>query len=149
MVKVDNNDQKLLELLAVNSQRSIQDLGRATGLPPTTAHNRVKRLEKLGIITGYTALIDWAKTGKAVTAYVQISVEYVLPSGVRVNQDDLVREIRGIAGVKEIVMLTGGADLLVKAQVKDIAGLNELVVKKLRIIPGVDKTQTMLVLSTF
>ena len=149
MVKLDKNDQSLLILLEEDSKRTVQYLAQRLGLPPTTVHNRIKRLEQLGIIQRYTVSIDWNKAGKALTAYILVSVEYTLPTGGKVQQDDVARELKGLPGVDEVSVLTGGADALVRARVKDIPDLNELVVRKMRTVPGVDKTQTMLVLSTF
>lgn len=149
MSKLDEKDIKLLQLLQENSNTSVQQLSKQTGLPPTTAHNRVKRLEKEGAIRRYTAEIDWKKAGKQVLAYVLVSVEYILPTGGRVQQEDAAKEIRGIAGVEEVSILTGGADLLVRVRTKDIGELNDFVVRKLRNVAGVDKTQTMIALSSF
>ncbi len=149
MDKLDNNDQKLLMLLQQDCKTSVQNLAKETGLPPTTVHNRIKRLEKLGIIRKYSAEIDWKKAGKPVVAYVLVSFEYILPTGGRVQQEDAAKEIRGMEGVEEVSILAGGADLLVKIRVKDIDGLNDFVVRKLRNVQGVDKTQTMIVLSSY
>jgi DNA-binding Lrp family transcriptional regulator len=111
-------------------------------------HNRIKRLEKLGIIRKYSAEIDWKKAGKPVTAFVLVSFEYILPTGGKVQQEDAAKEIRGLAGVEEVSILAGGADMLVKVRAKDLDDLNDFVVRKLRNIAGVDKSQTMIVLSS-
>ncbi len=148
MSKMDNNDIKLLQLVHKDSNLSVQQLAKETGLPPTTVHNRIKRLEKEGIIRKYTAEIDWKKAGKPVMAYVLVSFEYILPTGGRVQQEDAAKEIRGMEGVEEVSILTGGADMLLKVRAKDLDDLNDFVVRKLRNIAGVDKTQTMIVLSS-
>ncbi|MEM4240171.1 MAG: Lrp/AsnC family transcriptional regulator [Candidatus Woesearchaeota archaeon] len=149
MAKLDENDIKLLRLIQEDSKLSIQELSKETGLPPTTVHNRTKRMEKEGIIRKYTAEINWSKAGRQVLAYVLVSVEYILPTGGRVQQEDAAKEIRGMEGVEEVSILTGGADLLVKVRAKDLGELNEFVVRKLRNVQGVDKTQTMIVLSSY
>ncbi len=148
MTKMDNNDIKLLQLVHKDSKLSVQQMAKETGLPPTTVHNRIKRLEKEGIIRKYTAEIDWKKAGKPVMAYVLVSFEYILPTGGRVQQEDAAKEIRGMEGVEEVSILTGGADMLVKVRAKDLDDLNDFVVRKLRNIAGVDKSQTMIVLSS-
>jgi len=149
MPKIDKNDQEIIDLLVEDSKRTVQQIAQRLKLPPTTVHNRIKRLEQLGVITQYAALIDWNKVGKSLKAFVLVSVEYILPTGGRVAQEDVAREIKGLRGVEEVDTLTGVSDLLVKVRVKDIAELNEFIVKKLRGLAGVDKTQTMIVLSTF
>ncbi len=149
MSKMDNNDTKLLQLLHKDSKLSVQQLAKETGLPPTTVHNRIKRMEKEGIIKSYTADIDWKKAGKPVMAYVLVSFEYILPTGGRVQQEDSAKEIKGMQGVEEVSVLTGGADIIVKVRAKDLDELNDFVVRKLRNVAGVDKTQTMIVLSSY
>ncbi len=148
MDKLDNNDQKLLRLINENCKKSTQELAKESGLPPTTVHNRIKRLEKLGIIKKYIAEIDWKKAGKPITAFVLVSFEYILPTGGKVQQEDAAKEIRGMPDVEEVSVLTGGADLLVKVRSADLDGLNDFIVRKLRNVQGVDKTQTMIVLSS-
>ncbi|MEM2916051.1 MAG: Lrp/AsnC family transcriptional regulator [Candidatus Woesearchaeota archaeon] len=149
MDKLDENDDKLLQLLQSNSKSSVQELAKETSIPPTTVHNRIKRLEKLGIIKKYTAEIDWKKAGKQVLAYVLVSVEYILPTGGKVQQEDAAKEIKQMEGVEEVSILTGGADILIKVRTKDLDDLNNFVVRKLRNVQGVDKTQTMIVLSSY
>lgn len=148
MNKIDEKDIQLLKLLQEDSKASVQQLSQKTGLPATTVHNHVKRLEQLGVIKRFTVELDWTKVGKPLLAYILISIEHVLPTGGKVQPTDAAHEIRGLAGVEEASILTGGADLLVRVRVKDIEELNDFVVKKLRAVPGVDKTQTMIVLSS-
>ncbi len=148
MIRRDKNDREVIELLRENSKQSVQELAKRISLPPTTVHNRIKRLEQHRTIKRFTIDLDWNALGKQVTAFVLASVEYIMPTGGRVRQEDIAREIRGLPGVDEVHVLTGGADILAKVRVKDIAELNEFLIQKLRTVPGVDKTQTMIVLST-
>ena len=52
-------DRKIVALLAADGRLSYTDLGRITGLSTSAAHQRVKRLEQRGLVTGYRAVIDW------------------------------------------------------------------------------------------
>lgn len=148
MPKIDKNDQKIIELLKENSKRPTQNIAQHTGLPLTTVHNRIKRLEQLGIIKGYTALVDDAQLGKGLTAYVLITVSSRTPAGIRVSQEDIAREIKGM-GAERVSIVTGGTDIVAVVHAQDILSLNEFIIKKLRNIDGVDKTQTMIVLSSY
>lgn len=147
MVKIDKNDHLIIELLRQDSKRTVQQLAQRLALPPTTVHNRVKRLEQLGIIKGYTILVDETALGKGIAAYVLVTVSSRTPSGIRVSQEDVAREMRN-AGAEQVAIVTGGADIIATVHAKDLAELNDIVVKKLRTIDGVDKTQTMIVLSS-
>ena len=67
--------------------------------------------------------------------------------GRKIKQQEIARQIKKLEGVREVTILTGGLDIIVKVMAKDIDDLNELVTEKLRDIDGVDKTQTMIVLT--
>jgi len=148
MVNIDEKDVLLLKLLQQDSHASVQHLAKQSSLPPTTVHNRIKKLEQQGVIKRYTVELDWNKAGKPILAYILVTAEHLLPTGGKVSIEDAAQELRSLPGVEDVAILTGGADLLVRVRAADIAELNELVVRKLRAVAGVDKTQTMIVLST-
>lgn len=147
-MKLDSHDYAILELLKENSKFTTSQMAKRLVIPITTVHNRIKKLEQLGIIKGYTVVLDYAKLSKGVVAYVLVSVAYRTPAGVRVAQEDIAREIRGI-GAEDVSIVAGGTDIVAKVRAKDVNELNDFVIRKLRNIDGVDKTQTMIVLSTF
>jgi Lrp/AsnC family leucine-responsive transcriptional regulator len=146
-MKLDSNDWAILDLLKENSKYTTSQIAKRLVIPITTVHNRIKKLELLGIIKGYTVVLDHDKLGKGVVAYVLISVVYRTPMGTRVVQEDVAREIKSI-GAEEASIVAGGTDIIAKVRAKDVHELNDFVTKKLRNIDGVDKTQTMIVLST-
>ena len=144
---LDEKDLRVLDELKANAKRTTSQISKRTGLPITTVHNRIKKLEKLGIIKRYTVELDYKKLDKPITTYVMVQVIYMLPSGIKVMQEDVAKEIKGLAGVESVELLTGGTDILVKVRVKDVDELNDFIIKQLRKVEGVDKTQTMVVLS--
>lgn len=115
----------------------------------TTVHNRIKRLEKLGVIKGYTVDIDHKKLGKDITAIILMTVSYVLPDGRKVSQIELAKEVRRNPAVEDVCIVTGGSDIVLTVRVDNVEQLNDFIIKYLRGIDGVDKTQTMIVLSSF
>ena len=117
-------------------------------MPITTVHNRIKKLEKEKIIKKYTILPDYKKLGKGILSYILVSVMYMLPNGEKISQENLAKEIKKL-GAEEVSIVTGGTDIIVKVRVKDVDELNEFVIKKLRSVDGVDKTQTLIVLNSF
>jgi DNA-binding Lrp family transcriptional regulator len=149
IMELNEKDLRILHELKENSKRTTSRIAKRTGLPITTIHNRIKRLEQEGIIKRYTVELDYTKLGKPITAYIMIGVIYMLPSGIKVMQEDVAKEIRGLRGVEQAEILSGGKDLdiLAKIRVKDVEELNDFVIRKLRKIEGVDKTHTMVVLS--
>ena len=144
---LDEKDLQVLEELKENAKRTTSQISKRINIPITTVHNRIKKLEKLGIIKRYTVEVDYKKLDKPMTAYVMVQVIYMLPSGVKVMQEDVAKEIKSMPEVESVELLTGTTDILVKVRVKDVDELNEFIIRKLRKIEGVDKVQTSVVLS--
>ncbi|MBW2972936.1 Lrp/AsnC family transcriptional regulator [Candidatus Woesearchaeota archaeon] len=144
---LDEKDLQVLEELKQNAKRTTSQISKRINLPITTVHNRIKKLEKMGIIKRYTVDIDYKKLDKPIAAYVLVSVIYMLPSGIKIGQEDVAKEIKGLAGIESVEIMAGGTDILVKVRVKDVEELNDFIVRQLRKVEGVDKTQTMVVLS--
>lgn len=145
----DEKDIKILKELRKNGKLSAQEIAKTTGLAATTVFNRVKRMEKTGIIKGYTALIDEGRIGKNVAAYVLITVDYNLLKRKKIAQQELASVIRKHEFVDEVSMITGSIDIIVRIRTQDIAQLNDFVTRYLRNIDGVEKTQTAVILESF
>ena len=71
---IDATDRKILELLQVNGRMSNAEMAEAVGLTVSSVHERVKKLERRGIITGYVAVVDPEKLGKPLLAFVRLTV---------------------------------------------------------------------------
>lgn len=112
-------------------------------------HHRIKKLEKAGIIKGYTVSLDNKKLGKGLAAYVLVFVDYKLLKQIKLSQHDIARKLKKHELVEETDMVTGLADIILKIRVKDIDEMDEFVTKYLRNIDGIEKTQTMVVLHEF
>jgi Lrp/AsnC family leucine-responsive transcriptional regulator len=143
---LDKKDLKILEALRKNARASTQKIARKTLIPITTVHNRIKKLEKEGVIESYTIKLDQKKLGKALSAYVTITVDYIELKKKKLTQHDLAKKLRKFSAVEDIAILAGGADILIKIHVADIAALDSFVTQTLRTIDGIEKTQTMIVL---
>lgn len=143
---LDDKDFKILDVLKHNAKLSTQQIAKKTLIPVTTVHNRIKKLEKEGVIKGYTIVLDHKKIGKAVLAFILINVVYTLPTK-KFQQEEIAKQIKKFEIVEEVAIVAGGTDMIIKVRTKDIEELNDFVIRKLRNIEGVDKTQTMIVLS--
>lgn len=146
---VDQKDMKILELLEKNSNLTTKQIAKKTLLPITTVHNRIKKLERSGVIRNYSAVIDHKKLGKAISAYILINIDYVFLKEKQATQHDIARQIKSHPLVQEVSMITGSNDMIIKIIVNDITNLDGFVTKYLRNIDGIQRTQTMLVLSEF
>lgn len=145
--KMDKKDEKILELLRENSKLTTNQISKKTLIPITTVHNRIKKLEKEGIIKKYTVEFDNKKIEKNLAAYINIVVDYKLLKEIKMSQHELLRKIKQNEFVEEAAMVTGGTDIIIKVRVKDIDELDDFVTKRLRNIGGIEKTQTMVILN--
>ncbi len=146
---VDKKDILVLEALKQNARLSSQEISRITRIPITTVHNRIKKLEKLGIIKSYTVVLDHKKLGKEIAAYILITVDYKLLKEKGITQHDLAKLLAKNELIEEVAILTGGSDIIIRIRVGNIEQLDYFVTKYLRNIDGVEKTQTTVVLSNF
>jgi len=148
-MRLDRKDVRLLDLLAKNAKLTVSELAEELELPATTVHNRIKRLEKAKVIRGYNANIDYEHLDKSVVAYVMIGCMHMLPNGMRISQEDIAKHVSDISGIEEVNSLTGLNDMIAKVRVKNVRELNEVIVKSIRTIDGVEKTHTMIVLNSY
>jgi len=144
---LDRKDIQILSVIQENSKLAIKDIAKRVGLPITTTHSRLKRLERLGLIKGYKAILDAKKLGLGVTAFILVSFSYKSGIG-EISQREVARRIATFPEVQEVHIITGDWDILLKVKMKNVDELGEFVVDKLRMIRGVDKTLTCVVLDT-
>ncbi len=144
---MDEKDEKILKLLKENSKLTTNQISKKTLMPITTVHNRIKKLEKEGIIEGYTVKLNNKKIGKLISAYILINVDYKLLQQLKTTQNDLLKKLKANNAVEEAAMITGASDIILKVRVKDIDELNEFVTILLRNIKGIEKTQTAVILN--
>ena len=144
---MDKKDEKILNLLTENSNLTTHQLSKRLLIPITTIHNRIKKLQKEGIIKKYTVELDNKKLGKTVAAFIHITVDYRLLKQMKISQYDLAKKIKQHESVEEAAMVTGGTDIIIKIRVRSIDELDNFVTKHLRNIEGIEKTQTMVILN--
>jgi Lrp/AsnC family leucine-responsive transcriptional regulator len=102
---------------------------------------RIRKLEEAGIIRGYVALLDAKRLGKDVTAFIGVSSSY--PRFVEVFES----AVAGIQDVLECHHVTGSHTFLMKVKTDNTGTLEDLI-RRIRAIEGVTRTETMVVLST-
>ncbi len=143
---LDKKDELVLKLLRENAKLSIKDISKKTLLPITTIHNRIKKLEKDGIIRNYTINLDDKNLG-TISAFVSVSMDYKALKKDGRDENDLLRKIRNHDAVESVSILTGDVDMLVKVRVGNIAELDNFVINFLRKLDGIERTNTMVILS--
>lgn len=145
----DKKDIMILKELRGNGRLSAQQIAKRTKIPVTTVFNRVKRMEKAGVIKGYTVTVDEGKVGRNIAAYISITVDYNLLKRKGVSQQQLAAKLRQHEFVDEVDMITGTSDIIVKIRTLNMSELNEFVTKYLRNVDGVERTQTSVILESF
>ena len=137
---MEDTDRTIVQLLAADGRMSFTDLGKATGLSTSAVHQRVKRLEGRGLITGYGAAINHEELGLALTAFVSITP--IDPS----QPDDYPERLRDIREIESCWSVAGDESYILKVRVATPSALEELIAR-IRSVATVS-TRTTIVLST-
>ena len=137
---MEETDRAILRLLAADGRMSFTDLARETGLSTSAVHQRVKRLESRGVITGYGARIDHTAVGLPLTALVSITP--VDPAAA----DDYPLRLSGITAIESCYSVAGDESYILMVRVATPGAL-ELLLAEIRAAASVS-TRTIVVLST-
>lgn len=137
---MNETDARLLALLREDARRSTSELARDVGLSRSTVQGRIRRLEKTGVIKGYTVELGSDYEGRLVSAHVLITVSPKLTS--RTN-----RELHGIAEIKALYAISGDYDLIGVVQAESTESLSR-VLDKIGNLEGVERTNSSVILET-
>ena len=138
---LDDTDRRILELLVQDGRRSASDVGREVGLSPAAAKRRIDRLEQIGVIGGYRAVLDHARLGSQIEAFVELRF-----AG-RTQVDDIESAVADMPKVVEAFTTAGDPDALVRVRVTDLDHLKR-VVDRIRRTGKVTGTKTLIVLGS-
>ena len=136
---MDGRDRKILGLLQSDARLSYADIGEQVGLAASSVHDRVRKLEKAGVIRGYRADIDHEQAGFPITAIVSLALRPSSPTDVPrlIEELDLVESCYSVAGDNSYA-------LVVRApSTKDLEELLDALRAKLEVV-----TRATIVLST-
>jgi len=117
---LDSFGRKLLDELQNNARLSLAELGRRVGLSPTATAERLRQMEEVGVIHGYTVEIDREALGLDVMAFIRMSC-----SGH--NYHRLLEYVQNLEEVRECHHLTGGDDLLLRVTTHNMSDLEALI----------------------
>lgn len=145
MLKLDETDFKILDVLKENSKLSTHKISKKIAVPITTVFNRIKKLEKESLIKKYSIILDEKKLGRILTAYIFMRYNMAVWNKAPAREE-LRKQLSALPNVEEIKYILGRFDILLKAKNRDINELNELLLTRLRKIPGIGQTETFIVL---
>lgn len=138
-VRLDEVDRHILRLLAEDARRSIADLAEQVSLSPAPVKRRIDRLERDGVITGYTVQLDPSRFGPNIEAFVELRVAGDSDS------DEILAEVKAIPEADEVCTIAGDPDALVRIRVDSVNHLKD-VVGQLRRTGNITGTKTLMVL---
>ncbi len=118
---VEDVDRRIVELLSEDGRISYTDLGKALGMSTSAVHQRVRRLEQRGVVTGYTAKVDHRALGRELTAF--MSVTPLDPAA----PDDIPERLQGISDIEECHSVAGDESYILKVRVATPTALEDLI----------------------
>ncbi len=147
--KLDEKDVAILALIQENSKLAARQIAQRINAPITTVFAKIKRMEELGIIREYRAVLAPEKLDSATAAFILASVSYrAKADDVPVSQRAVAEEIAKFPEVQEVHIITGDWDLLIKLRAESVESIGKFVVDKLRLIKGLEKSLTCMVFET-
>ena len=137
-MELDSKDIQLLEILEENAKTPVQEIAEKTGIPSSTVHHRIKKLESNKIIKGYTAILNSKVMGKGFSAYVMVN-----GSPEKYLDNDFFQH----KYVAEVSAVTGNYDLIIKIQCSNLDQFNDFL-QQFREKYGKYLTQTVTMVCT-
>jgi len=137
-LKLDEKDLAILSQLMQDSSKTSVKLSELLGVPRATIQERIRRMEKEGVIKRFTVIPDHAQLGQPVKAFILVSF---LPNP-EVSQRELAAAIALLDGVQEVDLISGEWDILLKVRGASMEQIGDLVIDRLRAMKGVGKTET-------
>ncbi|EGV44751.1 Lrp/AsnC family transcriptional regulator [Bizionia argentinensis JUB59] len=139
----DVTDLKLLQFLQEDAKQTNKELSNKLNLSVTAVYERIRKLEREGVIAQYVALVDKNKVDRGFVAFCHIKL-------VQHTQDNIVKfekEVANLEEVSECYHISGDYDYLLKVIVQDMEDFREFMVRKLTSISHIGSTHSMFVIN--
>ena len=142
-MKLDSVDIKILNILQVEGRITTKSLAERLNLTTTPVFERVKRLERDGVIDKYVALLNQKKIDKKLIVFVSLS----LKNHTRSYLEGFVREIESFDEVQECYHIAGNFDYMIKVIVRDMEAYQQFLLTKISTNNNIATVQSSFVLS--
>lgn len=139
---MDDQDRKILRFVQENGRSSYAEIGAAAGLSVSAVNERLKKLEKQGAITEWGARVDPVVAGCEVLAFVHVMIER--PE----HEAAFLALARDEVAIQECHHVTGDWSYLLKVRAGSLKALEDLLVRRIKALPGIPRSQTSIVLSS-
>lgn len=144
MIKADDIDQKIINLLSSNCKLSSQQLSEQVGASPASVWRRVKAMEDAGIIGNYEAQIDYEKLGFELTAFAQVTLSRHSKDNVRLFEETM----QDMPEILACYSVTGQSDYILQILVKNIRDYELFLNDRMFRVPGVEHVYSSISLKT-
>ncbi len=146
-IELDRIDHRILAELQRDGRLSNQELAERVALTPSPCLRRVRRLERMGVIRQYVALVDPAKVGLGLSAYIEVRLQKH-SGGDHRPIEDFARHVELWPEVVACYATTGDMDYLMRIQVRDLAHFSRFAMDTLMQHPAVVDMHSSFVLKT-
>jgi Lrp/AsnC family transcriptional regulator, leucine-responsive regulatory protein len=140
-VALDTVDLRLLLLLSEDARISQRSLARELGMSPPAVADRLGRLHRQGVITGYGVRLDWSALGYPTIVYLTVTAVQGYEQGT------IMARLAALPEVDEVMLVTGDFDMLVRVRVRDHTHLRDLLINSVWQIEGIQRTETSLTIA--
>lgn len=135
----------IIRVLERRSGLSSRALSKMLGIPISTVHRRIKRLEQEGVIKGYKALIDYEKTARPIGALLLIDLAEVIPGRGHIPKKDILETLRRFYEIEEIIdVQAADFDLVIRVRLQSLRRLSEFI-EELRHVEGIEETSSAII----
>ena len=137
---IDATDREIIALLREDGRMKLVELARRLGMARSTALARLERLERTGVIRGYTVVLAEDYDRAVMRAYVSLTIAPKALAGVEAA-------LRRMHGVRQLYSVSGEVDLIALCQAESVAEMDKLI-DRIGLVEGVQRTTSSVLLST-
>jgi len=141
-MNLDRVDKLILSIIRDEGRITNSELARRVGLSAAPTLERVKKLERKGVIKGYQAKLDPAKIGLGVETFVEV----ILSRHKKDNIIEFMTAVKKIPDITGCYHITGKADFMLKVSVESIKAYEEFLLHTLSTLPGLQHVETMIIM---
>jgi DNA-binding Lrp family transcriptional regulator len=144
-MKLDEKDESILRIIERKSGLSSRALSNMLGIPISTVHRRIKKMEKEGVIKGYKALLDYEKTVRPIGCLLLIDLAEIIPGRGNIPKVKILDALSKFEEIEEIIEVqAANFDIVVRARFQSLRKLSDFI-EELRYVEGIEETSSAII----